>query len=106
MGWNSTLCIVMFVVYVAYIFLGWFYLRKKGQITQALTFKEKFDGIRIRVERLWYFIFRYFKLLIIAILISQLYAVNPLAVLIPLLFIHLLDAFVIFFLKPFLLDAG
>lgn len=96
----------MFVVYVAYIFLGWFYLRKKGQITQALTFKEKFDGIRIRVERLWYFIFRYFKLLIIAILISQLYAVNPLAVLIPLLFIHLLDAFVIFFLKPFLLDAG
>jgi len=46
------------------------------------------------------------KLFVIAILISQLYAANPLAVLIPLIFIHLLDAAVIFFLQPYLLDAG
>jgi hypothetical protein len=32
--------------------------------------------------------------------------VNPLAVLIPLLFIHLLDAGIILYFKPYLLDAG
>jgi len=49
MGWNSALCIIMFVAYVLYVFLGYFYLKREGGITQALTFKEKFDGVRIRL---------------------------------------------------------
>ena len=106
MAWNSVLCIFMFVAYILYVFIGFFYLRKQAGITQESTFKEKFDGIRIRKERKWYFIFKYLKLLAIAFIIGQLYKANPLAALIPLMVIHLIDAGIVLFLKPYILDSG
>ena len=48
MVWNSILCIFMFVAYIAYVFIGYFYLRKQASFTNESTFKEKFDGIRIK----------------------------------------------------------
>jgi hypothetical protein len=52
-------------------------------------------------NHLYYFIIKYYKLLIIAILIGLLYDSNPLAVLIPLIFIHILDGIFILITKPF-----
>jgi hypothetical protein len=39
-------------------------------------------------------------MLAIALLISQLYKTNPLATLIPLIFIHIIDAIILLYLKP------
>lgn len=39
MGWNATLCIIMFIAYIVYIFLGYFYLRRNSGFMQANTYK-------------------------------------------------------------------
>jgi hypothetical protein len=44
---------------------------------------------------------RYYKLLIIGLLIPLLYKANPLATLIPLLILHLADGIFIIVLKPY-----
>lgn len=46
------------------------------------------------------------KWLAIAFLIGQLYKANPLAVLIPLMVIHLVDALIIAFRNPYIEDSG
>lgn len=46
------------------------------------------------------------KWLAIAFIIGQLYKTNPLAALIPLMIIHLVDAAILLFLKPYILDSG
>jgi len=102
MGWNSALCIVMFVAYIVYVFLGFFYLRNQASYTQDSTFKEKFDGIRIKKDSLWYFVFKYLKWLAIAFIIGQLYKANPLISLIILMVIHLVDALIIIFRNPYI----
>lgn len=102
MVWNSILCIVMFVAYVGYVFVGCYHLWERAGCTQVDTFKEIFDGTRIKGDRFWYFALRYLKLLAIAFIIGQLYSANPLAALIPLIVIHLADAAVITFLNPFI----
>lgn len=67
-----------------------------------MTFKEKFDGIRLKKNFLWYFIFKYLKLVAIAFIIGQLYKTNPLAALIPLMVIHLADALIIGIKNPYI----
>lgn len=44
---------------------------------------------------------RYYKLLVIALLIGLLYNANPLSVLIPLIVMHIADGIFIIFTKPF-----
>lgn len=106
MGWNSALCIVMFVAYLAYVGLGFYYINSQADITQEMTFKEKFDGIRLKKSSRWYFIFKYVKLLAIAFIIGQTYKANPLAALIPLMAIHLTDAIIILVKNPYIEDSG
>lgn len=50
--------------------------------------------------------FKYLKWVAIAFLIGQLYKFNPLATLIPLIAIHLLDGLVITFINPYIEDMG
>ena len=46
------------------------------------------------------------KWLAIAFLIGQLYKANPLAALLPLMFIHLADALIIALRNPYIEDSG
>lgn len=39
MVWNSILCIVMFVGYIAYVIVGYLYLRRQASFTNDATFK-------------------------------------------------------------------
>jgi hypothetical protein len=64
------------------------------------TFRRKYEDIRINSSKLFYFIWRYFKLLLIALLIGLLYDSNPVGILIPLIFVHVIDGLMILFLKP------
>ena len=65
------------------------------------TFRKKYEDIRIHSNRLFYFIWRYYKLLLIALLIGFLYDSNPVGILIPLIIVHVIDGLIIIFLKPF-----
>ena len=104
--WNSAVCIILFVLFVLYPFLAFVYLWKKSNTMSVSTFTNLYWSIRIRSKRLWYLPFKYIKLLIIALLIGLLYKANPLAILIPLMLIHLADALIIFLMKPFRLSEN
>lgn len=99
---NSVLCIVMFVFFVLFPILGQIYLVRKKSTYNESTFRNKYSGIRINRQRILYYFWQYLKLLIIATLIAQLYKSNPLAVLIPLVIIHILDAVLVAVLKPYI----
>ena len=69
------------------------------------TFKPLYEDIRIENgSKQFYFIFQYYKYLVIGLLTGLLYAANPLATLIPLIVIHLADGFIVLFVKPYYLE--
>lgn len=106
MVWNSILCIVFFIGYTIYPAITYlFYIKKERDFTSIKTFKSKFDGLRLESSKMYYFFIKYYKNFLIVFLISQLYAQNPLATLIPLILIHIADFAIIFKIKPYLEES-
>lgn len=99
--WNSVLCVIMFVLFVLYPIGGFLWLRKMSGEMSDSTFRKKYDDVRIHSNRLFYFVWRYFKLLLIALLIGFLSTSSPVGILIPLIIMHVFDGLIIIFLKPF-----
>lgn len=99
--WNSILCISMFVIFIVYPIIGFLWLRKMSGEMSESTFRKKYADIRIDSNRMFHFIWRYYKLFLIALLIGLLYNSNPLGVLIPLIIVHVLDGLIIIFVRPF-----
>jgi hypothetical protein len=99
--WNSVLCIVMFVLFVGYPIAGFIYLKWRSGYQSEGTFQKNFEDVRVDRGRLWHFIWRYYRLLVIALLIALVYKGNPLAILIPLIIVHIVDGLIIVGFKPF-----
>lgn len=99
--WNGVLTILFFVFAVAYPIAVFAYLRGVSNTISQATFDRNFEDIRVNGNYLYYFILKYYKLLLIAILIGLLYDTNPLTVLIPLIVMHILDGVFIILAKPF-----
>ena len=103
--WNSILLIVLFILAVIYPFIAFIYLHRRFDSISRKTFIPLYFGLRIEGgKKFLYFIFKYYKLLIIALLIGLLYNANPLAVLIPLLSLNLADGIILIIAKPFYLE--
>jgi hypothetical protein len=99
--WNSVVCIVMFVLFVLYPVVGFVFLWRTGGTMSENTFRKNFEDVRIAPDRLLHFVWRYYRLLLIALLIGLLYHGNPLVILIPLILVHIADGVIIILLKPF-----
>lgn len=102
--WNSTILIVLFILAVLYPILGFLYLYRKYSSILRQTFNPLYFDIRIRGGKIFfYFIFKYYKLLLIALLIGLAYK-EPLASLIPLIVVNIVDGLILLFLKPYYLE--
>ena len=101
-GWNHTIMILMLIfIVIAYpIFMTW-YLKRIINTTSSTTFDISFEELRINRERVFYYLFRYLKLMIIAFVVSMLYAVTPIAALIILLILNFTDLLLIACARPF-----
>ena len=71
---------------------------------RVVSFESAYEGIRLQHGKIIYYFWPYLKLLIIATLVAQLYKTNPLAVLIPLVVIHIADAVLLYVYRPYLTD--
>ena len=100
--WNSVLLIVFFIFVLLYPIIGFIYIYRRFDSMSRQTFHPLYFGLRIEGGRkFFFFIFQYYKLLTFALLIGLLYNANPLAVLIPLIIIHLAEAILIIVVRPF-----
>ena len=84
-----------------YPIAGFFYLWRTGSTMSDSTFRKNFEDVRIAPGRLFHFIWRYYRFLLIALLIGLIVHGNPLAILIPLIVMHIVDGVIIILLKPF-----
>lgn len=91
----------MLVVVIVYPCIMFGLLNKIKNTTSENTFDISYEELRINRERLFYYLFRYFKLFGIALIIAVTYSSSPVIPLIILIFINLLDAIFIVALKPF-----
>lgn len=98
--WNSILCVIMFAAVVVYPIVMWLILRNNADNLSDATFNNAFEEIRIDKEQLLYYPIRYYKLLLIAIIIVACYKTSPVVPLIILIFIHAIDAVLLIALKP------
>ena len=97
--------IIFFVLAVLYPTVGFLYIRNKFNSLSRQTFENLYFELRIEGGRKWfYFLFFYYKLLAIALLVGLLHAVNPLAVLIPLIVLNIVDAIILLTIKPYYLE--
>ena len=99
--WNSVVCIFMFVVFVLYPIAGFVFLWRTSSAMSDGTFRKNYEDVRVRPGALFHFIWRYYRLLLIALLIGLIYSGNPLAILIPLIIMHIADGVIILVFKPF-----
>jgi len=67
---------------------------------QVDTFNKLFEDMRVTPDTLYYFLIRYYKKVIIAIIIGVLYNSNPIIPLIVLIVINLADALILIIKRP------
>lgn len=101
-AWNNTIMVIMLIVVViAFPIIMTLYLKRTINSISATTFDLSFEELRINRDRVFYFYFRYLKLMIIALAVSMLYAVTPIAALIVLLALNFIDLLIIICARPF-----
>ena len=75
-------------------------LKRQADGLSDPTFNAAFEELRVDKEKLWYYLVRYYKLLLIAAVIAFTYSTTPAAPLILLIVIHLADAIILIIAKP------
>ena len=70
------------------------------------TWLKRYKDIRIDPERLFYYMVRYYKLLLIAILVGFLWNSSPIIVLVLLIIIHCANAALLILLKPQVMEQS
>ena len=101
---SQAICIICFVVFILAVVAIQIYLYRKAESLRVVSFESAYEGMRLRHGKIIYYFWPYLKLLIIATLVAQLYKANPLAVLIPLVLIHIADAVLLYVYRPYLTD--
>jgi hypothetical protein len=77
----------------------WLLHKNAGTLTDE-TFNNSYGSLRVTKEKLWYYIFRYFKLAAIAIVIGSTYQSSPAIPLIILIILNALDGVILIKLQP------
>jgi hypothetical protein len=98
--WNSILTVVMFAAVVLYPIVLFVILRKHSNSLSVATFGLSFEELRISHERLYYFLVRYYKLLLIALIVAVTYSSSPAIPLVLLIILNIVDAILLIALKP------
>ena len=99
--WTSVLLIVLTLGVIIYPIVMFVWLKRIKDSTSVATFDSTYEELRICRDKLWYYVFRYYKLLVIAFFVTFLFdALGFIAPLI-LLALHLLDLLIILVGKPF-----
>ena len=98
--WNSILTVVIFILVIIFPVVMFGLLRRGANSLSDLTFNVVYEDVRINKERIWYYLFRYYKLFLIAIVVAVTYSSSPVIPPIILIILHIIDFGLIFAMKP------
>ena len=97
---NSILTIVFFILVVGYPVLMFVLLYRASGIMSHETWLKRYEEMRIDPNRLFYFMVRYYKLLLVAILVGFLWDASPVVPLVLLMVLHGANAALLIILQP------
>ena len=100
-AWTIALLIVLTLGVIIYPIVMFVLLRRIKDSTSVATFDSTYEELRISRDRLWYYLFRYYKLLLIAFFVAFLFAAPGFYTAIILAALHLVDFLIIMIGKPF-----
>lgn len=100
-GWTIALLIVLSLGVIIYPLVMFVLLRRIRDSTSVATYDSTYEELRISRDTLWYYLFRYYKLLLIAFFVAFLFAAPGYLTPIILAGLHLMDLIIIVGWKPF-----
>lgn len=99
-AWNSVITIVFAISVIVYPIAAFILLYKRANLLTNATFLKVYDDLRVDQSRLFYFLFRYYKLLFIACIIGCLYAKSQYIAPCLLMVVNVVDAVLLLVYNP------